>query len=227
MKSNFQSMTTGSAVLLVMFCSIGFAQDGSKLIEAVMYQDLDAVKTAISQGTDINYQDPTSGSTALILAANYGFVDIAKFLIEKGADVDLQAKNGTSPLMAAAGSSEDIFRLLIEKNADIKAKDESGTTAFTASMIGILRERVTTALLQLLLKKGADVDEASDKGRTAGYTALMMAARNQRPDLVQFLVDNGANVNAVAKDGATPLSLAKKEEDKVIIELLQKLSATK
>jgi ankyrin repeat protein len=222
-----KSLTFCSTVLLVLLCSISFAQDGSKLIEAVMYQDLDAVKKTISQGIDINYQDPTSGSTALILAANYNFGDIAKFLIENGADIDLQAKNGTSPLMAAAGSSEEIVKLLIEKGADVNAKNERGTTAFTASITGILSERVTTAVPKLLLEKGANVDEAPQKGRAEGYTVLMMAARNQHPDLVQFLIDHGANINAEAKDGSTPLSLAKKEEDDAMIELLQKLGAKK
>ena len=221
------TLVISAGLFIILNCAAGIAQDGGKLIEAVMYQDLDAVKTVLAQGTDINYQDSASGSTALILAANYNFVEIAKFLIEKGADIDLQAKNGASPLIAAAGSSEEIFNLLIEKNADIKAKDESGTTAFTASMIGILRERVSFAVPQLLLKKGADVDEAPDKGRTEGYTALMMAARNQQPDLVQFLVDNGANINAMAKDGATPLSLAKKDKNPKMVELLQKLGSTK
>jgi ankyrin repeat protein len=37
-----------------------------------------------------------------------------------------------------------------------------------------------------------------------------MAARNQRPDIVKFLVENGANVNARAADGKTPLSWLKK-----------------
>jgi ankyrin repeat protein len=76
-----------------------------------------------------------------------------------------------------------------------------------------------------LLEYGADVDESFTSGPAEGYTCLMMAARNQRPDIVKFLADNGANVNAKAANGNTPLSLAEEEEDKEIIELLKQLGA--
>ena len=44
-------------------------------------------------------------------------------------------------------------------------------------------------------------------------------------DIVKFLVENGANVNAKAANGNTPLSLAEEEEDQEIIELLKQLGA--
>ena len=53
----------------------------------------------------------------------------------------------------------------------------------------------------------------------------MRAARNNRPDLVKFLVEKGADVNAKAGDGMTPLSLATKEKDDKMIALLKKLGA--
>ncbi len=62
-------------------------------------------------------------------------------------------------------------------------------------------------------------------GAAAGYTCLMMAARNQRPDIVNFLVENGADVNATAENGNTPLSLAEKENDQEMVALLKKLGA--
>jgi ankyrin repeat protein len=42
---------------------------------------------------------------------------------------------------------------------------------------------------------------------------------------VKFLAENGANVNAKAANGSTPLSLAEEEEDKEMIELLKQLGA--
>ena len=53
----------------------------------------------------------------------------------------------------------------------------------------------------------------------------MMAARNQRPDIVNFLVENGGNVNVKAADDNTPLSLAEEEEDHKMVALLKQLGA--
>ena len=53
----------------------------------------------------------------------------------------------------------------------------------------------------------------------------MMAARNDKPELVKFLVKEGADVNLKAKDGSTALSLAKKEKDEAMVKLLKKLGA--
>jgi len=188
------------------------AQDGSQLIKHIMYQELDKAKTLVEKGVDVNYQDKSYGSTPLILSCQYGFVDMAKYLVEKGADINLQAKNGHSPLIACAGVSQELMEYLLSKGADVKLKDETGRTAFTHSITGVLMERVTTDAAELLLKKGADVNEASNTGRSEGYTCLMMAARNNHPELVKFLVKNGTDVNAKAKDGKTPLSLAEKKK---------------
>ena len=201
------------------------AQDGSELITAIMYQELDKAKELIEKGVDVNYQDKTYGSTPLILACQYNFVDMAKFIIEKGADVNLPAKNGYTPLIAAAGVSEELTKLLLSKGADVKLKSEDGTSALTTSITGVLMERVTTAVAKMLLEKGADINESSIKGRAEGYTVLMMAARNKAPELVKFLVKEGADLNLKAKDGHTALSLAEKKEDKEMVKLLKKLGA--
>jgi ankyrin repeat protein len=210
--------------LMITFSTI-FGQDGSELISAIMYQNLEKTKELINKGVNINYQDKTYGSTPLILACQYGFVDIAKFLIEKGADVNLQANNGYTPLIAAAGVSEELTDLLLSKGADINLKLEDGTGALTTSIVGILMDRVTTNVAKNLLDKGADINESSKSGKTEGYTVLMMAARNNKPDLVKFLVKNGADINLMAKDGNTALSLAKKEKDEDMVKLLKKLGA--
>jgi len=212
--------------LLRLFFSMPIqAQDGSKLIELVMYQEFDKAKELIKKGVDVNYQDESSGSTALILSCQYGFLDMVKFLVENKADINLQAKNGYTPLIAAAGVSQEIVEYLISKGADVSLKTKDGTTAFTRSIIGVLSERVTMDVAMILLEKGANVDEAAITGRTEDYTCLMKAARNNHPDLAKFLVKNGADVNAKAKDGKTPLSLAIKKNHTEMIKLLKKLGA--
>lgn len=201
------------------------AQTGSDLITAVAYQDLDKVKELINAGVDINYQTEMQDVTALIMACQYNFVDIGTYLIEAGADFTLKMNTGHNALMAAAVMSEELFDLLVSKGADTSVKLEDGTSAFTISISGALSGYIGLEIAKKLLDKGADVDEAANSGPTEGYTCLMMAAGNQRPDIVKFLVEEGANLNARAGDGTTPLSMAEKRNDPEMVALLKELGA--
>ena len=202
------------------------AQTGDDLIAAVTYQDLDKIKELVKAGVDVNFREPSRyGNTPLVMACQYNLVEIAKYLMENGADINLKTGTGHTPLMAAASGSEELFNLLLSEGADPLVKLENGTSAFTMLITGVLMDRIPMTVADKLIELGADVDESSTTGETKGYTCLMMAARNQRPDLVKYLVENGADVNARAGDGNTPLSLAQKEEDAEMIALLKKLGA--
>ncbi len=211
--------------LVCMFSGAVYGQDGDELIEAVQHQDLDAVKKLVEAGVDVNYQEPSYATPGLTIACMYNYADIAKYLVAKGADVNLKNKDGDTPLMAAASSSKELVELLLEKGADVRAAGRDSLTALTHAITGVLAERVTTDVAALLLEKGANVDEAAPSGAMQGYTCLMMAARNARPDIVKFLVGKGANVNAKAGDGNTPLSLARKAKDEDMVKLLVELGA--
>ncbi|MEJ2421201.1 MAG: ankyrin repeat domain-containing protein [Acidobacteriota bacterium] len=202
-----------------------FAQQNHELLNKVMQNDIQAVKKLIASGADINQQNQMYGHTPLIIACNYNYVKLAKLLIAEGADVNMRGKDGSSALIAAAGNSQELVELLLSKGADIKAKMKDGTGVFTQCITGILMGRVSLPLAELLLSKGADVDDAATSGMTEGYTPLMMAARNDKMELVKFLIKHGANVNAKSKDGATPLSLAAKEGHQDIVDVLKKSGA--
>ena len=204
-----------------------FAQDNAKLIEYIMTQALDKVLPRFDQIIKQAGLVASTGSTALMLACQYNFAGMVSFLIDHGANLNLQADNGTTALMAVAGTSEDLFDLLLSKGADFKIKAGDGTTALTQACIGIMREKVPLAVVQKLLDKGADANEAPNDGPAGGYTCLMMAARNNQPDLVKLLVSNGADVNKKAKDGKSALDLAKEENDEEMITILKSLGAEK
>lgn len=225
MKTTFLKNQILLSIMLLILSGYILAQDGTELITAVAYQDLDKVKSLVEAGVDINFQEESAGATALIMSAMYNFGDIARYLIEKGADITIKNNTGHTALMAAAGSSEEVFDLLVANGADMSVKLEDGTSAFMLSISGVMSDFVGLDNAKKLLENGADVDESFLSGPAEGYTCLMMAARNQRPDIVEFLADNGANVNAKAANGNTPLSLAQEEEDQKMIELLKQLGA--
>lgn len=180
----------------------------------------------LAAGADINEQVEVGGAgiiTPLLGACYYGYKDMAKLLISKGANINVKTSTGETPLMLACYFSEEVTRLLVSEGADINANN--GTGAFSHCISGIMGGVVSTGLAELFLSKGANVDETDTTGPTAGYTCLMLAAGNEKPDLVKFLIKNGANVNAKAKDGATPLSMAIRENDTAMIKLLKDFGA--
>ena len=198
---------------------------GEKLIEQVMAQDLEGVKTLVEKGADVNYQNESSQATALMMAANYEMFDIAEFLLEEGADVNRRDANGMTALMAAAGRSQEMVELLLEHGADITITPTKGAGAFTNCIVAVMTERVPLSLAERLLEEGANVDEPRPSGRSQGYTPLMIVARNGDVKLAEFLVEHGADVNAKAEDGTTALSLAKKKEQEDIVKYLVKMGA--
>src|SRR5690606_4692386 len=61
---------------------------------AVITQDREALEQHILAGTNLNEKDPFGGSSPLISAAVFGKPDMAKLLIESGADLDFQNNDG-------------------------------------------------------------------------------------------------------------------------------------
>ncbi len=134
---------------------------------------------------------------------------------------DQDAQNrGMSELMNAALNNQIAsVKLLIEKGADVNAKYEGCTPLMYAC---------SKEIAKLLIEKGADVNAQAADGGTAtsgqggGGTALMGASRGGDTDLVQFLLEQGANVNAKDKTGWTALLLGiapdKIEIAKILIE---------
>lgn len=199
--------------------------DAAKLIEAVFAQDLKALEQAIAQGADVNAQDPSSGSTALMLACSYGFHDMAELLLSNGADPDVQDNRGMTALMGAVQASRETTELLLDQGADPSIRQETGLTAFTYSVIGVMRSAVPIDVPARLLDRGADVNEAATSGRATGYTPLMTAARGGHAELVGFLIDRGADAGARAADGSTPLRLARSGGHEDIATLLERHGA--
>ena len=103
------------------------------------------------------------GFTSLGLACYFGQFETARYLVLKGADVNLPSKNGFNvfPLhSAAAGNYTDIARMLVENGADVNVKQQMGVTPLhSAAQNGNLE------LIILLLEKNAVVDVRMEGGK--------------------------------------------------------------
>jgi ankyrin repeat protein len=112
------------------------------LLFAARQGHIDAVKTLLDAGADINQRSKGDNTTPLLMALINGHFDLAKMLVERGADVRASSDNGVTPLYAALNvqwapkalypqpraymqqklSHLDMMKILIDKGADVNAR---------------------------------------------------------------------------------------------------------
>jgi ankyrin repeat protein len=125
------------------------------------------------------------GATPLLRAAKGHDVEAIKLLLAHGAHVDLPNREGTTPLMAAAGLNASS----IDTRGD-----------YTTPLAG----QYAKETVALLLANGADMDKADKFGRTALHGA---ATWGWNP-VIQYLYEAGANILAEDNNGLAPLNYA-------------------
>jgi ankyrin repeat protein len=211
-------------IVLLVSQSLLFADDDFNEFATKIYKkDVKGIKELLAKGVDINIREKTMGSTPLMVACSIeGTDEIVELLISKGADVNIIGTyDGRTALIWAAANSKKAVQLLLAKGAEVNVKGVEGMTAFIQSIFGNLSGSVTTEVCGLLLAKGANVNDQLSGADAEGWTALMFASNNGKPDLVKYLISKGADVNHRAKDGTSALSWAIKEKYDEIIKVLK------
>lgn len=98
---------------------------------AVISNNVDAIKQHIAAGSDLNVADPFGGSSPLMSAAVFDKPEIARLLIEAGADINLTNRDGSTALHSAAFFCRpDIVDMLLAEKADTTVRNNFGSTAY-------------------------------------------------------------------------------------------------
>ncbi len=201
-----------SAILL----SFVLAAPADEIHDAVRSGNLEKVKTILQSHAEwLNIPDQNQ-KTPLHTALESGHVEIAKYLIEKGADINLKDKDKAAPLHNAAYlGSLDVVDLLLKKGAaSLNEGNFRGQTPLHFAC-----ERGHFEVATRLLDAGADI-EARD---LIGRTPLMTTALSGNMEIAKELIKRGADINAAAKRGPatyTTLSVAAMYGFKDLVDLL-------
>lgn len=225
------------------------AKGFSPLHEAVLANKVRRVRDLIEQGASVNLYSK-SRMNPLYYAADCNRLEILKMLLDAGAWIDAPSDRGWTPLLiaaerghtrivaellrrganvhtaetwgwtalhsAAVNGHQKVLRLLIEYGADVNTRQFPDTVLHQAAIKG----QVCTA--EILIDHGALIDQMN----TSGAMPLHLAISYSHKDVINLLLDRGADPNAVASNGFTPLITAWKwpgVQDRPTIALLLRL----
>ncbi|KAF8418311.1 ankyrin repeat-containing domain protein [Tirmania nivea] len=161
------------------------------LVRASEFGEPEIVQLLIDTA-DIDVSAPdSSGKTCPYYVYDSRHPEVAKLLIEGGANVSAATQDGSTPLHNA---SRNGYQTPLH-NASLRGHQE---------------------LAKLLIDRGANVSA----GANDGTTPLHDVAGNGRLEVVNLLIDRGAHVSAARTDGSTPLHEATREGHKAVAELL-------
>ena len=139
-------------------------------------------------------------STPLHLASRQGYKDVARLLLERGADATVQTNDGSTPLhLASQRGHEGVVRLLIMHGAVATAQAKNSLTPLH---LAVKWERLEVA--RSLLDSGTDPTVQDERGSAPLHLASELGHR----DIAGLLLENGADVKVQDKNGLAPLHLA-------------------
>lgn len=195
-------------VLLMATC---FAYAG-EIHEAALNGEFNKVRTLLETDSTLLESKDDNGATPLLCASRRnsttntrqpGQLEVANFLIDRGANVNVLDKNGITILRAAFGGSDrnlELIRKLLEKGASVI--NPTGGMSYLHQMVHSRDVEVASLLIQF----GADVN-ARDKG-CYGTVLQMALTAGSNEGMVQLLLYQGTKVNQVFSYGNTELHLA-------------------
>jgi ankyrin repeat protein len=226
-----RTLRSGFCVLLL--AAVAATAADLRLLDAVKRRDAKAFDRLLAEGADLNAAAP-DGATALAWAAFLDLPDIAGKLLAAGAKINTAGDYGETPLtLALANGNARLSEKLLKAGADWKATRWNGETPLMIAAGAGSAEEVRmlldcgadvngaepkslqnalmwaaseghTAVVDLLLKRGANVHAASKNG----FTPLVFAALKNDAGSVQRLLVAGANPNYALPDKTNILAVA-------------------
>jgi ankyrin repeat protein len=171
------------------------------LMSATKVGNVDAIQTLLDHGATVDARDPAFQQTALMMAVRENHPAVAKLLIDRGAQVNVQTRTGATPnwvlpnSVPGFGHGIGIVRGGLPERGSRYLIPGAMTPLLYAARDG----RIESA--KLLLAAGAEIERTDANG----ITPLLMAITNNHIAMARFLIEQGASIRAVDWYGRTPL----------------------
>ena len=147
--------------------------------------------------------------SALHSASGEGHLQVVRYLLRYGVDVNLRDSGLETPLQLASWMGHcDVIQCLLEHGADVDLRDQFQHTPL---MLAVCWE---VEGVRLLLEHNAEVNTQDKSGLTPLHHSIMGPSfEAERPQIVRLLLKHGANANARDHELQTPLHWVSKGED--------------
>lgn len=188
----------------------------SELLEASRVGDADRVAGALRSGGNIEVRD-VRGRTPLLLAVAHDHVEVARLLVSLKADPDAVDDQRDTPwLVTGVTGSVDMLEAVLAAEPDLTIVNRyGGVSVIPAS------ERGHVDYVRRVVTTGIDVNHVNNLGWTALLEAVILGDGGQRhTDIVQILLNAGADASLADADGVTALEHAESRGFTDMVEIL-------
>lgn len=159
--------------------------------------DVTQVQALLAQGMSVNTMYPFDESL-LIRAAQFSQLEVARLLLDHGADVDHQDNTGCTALKSAVEEdSVEMVDLLLDAGADmtILGGTDAGNALHTAARDGHVE------IVRLLLRRGADPNAPDGDGCSVSYLQRLLFLE-ERPEVTSEILALLQSAGAADRRGA-------------------------
>ncbi|KAI7760689.1 hypothetical protein LZL87_007901 [Fusarium oxysporum] len=179
----------------------------SPLMLASMNGHTNIARWLFSRGTNIH--ERYKNQSAISLATSNGHAETVEFLLNVGADPNTCGiKDEPILFLAAENCDEKLTKLLLERGASAKAKNRLRKTPLHRAA----ERGGPVAIMEALLRYGAEIDARDDRGRTPLILALIYASIDE----IGLLIGQGADVTAQDEEDETCLHQAMKRGNETL-----------
>jgi serine/threonine-protein phosphatase 6 regulatory ankyrin repeat subunit B len=156
---------------------------GDSLALAISAYGMPLLGILVEHGVDVNV--PTKGGEyALTLAVKENSVEMSRYLIEQGADLENRDRKEGKTAIFYSLKNPELFWLLAENHASFNVKDNRGF-----SLIGLSFSQPDTDVIKAIINSGSVLEEVRANGNI-----LVAAVSKNMPEIVELLIRQGADI---------------------------------
>lgn len=185
-------------------------------VKAALNNDKALVKTLLQIGVDIN--GGFTSFPALCFVVKENNLEMTQFLLSLGASPNAEMDARRVIVFALENKNLELAEVLLKAGSDPERFNSQSPVKWTLLMDRIAKDELS--FIKLLVKYGADINATT---YYPGWSPLLEAVKNEKAEIVNYLLESGADPTYTNKEGASAQRLAGKLGNKEILNLIQKV----